>query len=164
MPEHTGIPHVREPAPIGMGRGVAGEFTESAHPALAFSWTSTDSFPDVLERVRHDLTGRGYGILATIRVDEILNEKVGARLNPIAILDVCAPRHAFRALEISTNALFILPCKVILTESPGRVRVALARPTSLVGAFLPIPELGRLADEVERELATILERATSRAD
>ena len=164
VPDHTGIPHAREPAPIGSARAAAGEFTAPAHPTLAYSWSSAEPFAIVLERVRHELSAHGYGILATIRVDEILNQKVGATLGPIAILDVCAPHHARTALEISTNARFILPCKVIVTESPGRTRVALARPTAFVTSFLPIPELSRLAEQVETELASILERATVRTD
>jgi len=91
-------------------------------------------------------------VLSTIRVHEILREKLGSRVAPVILLDVCSPRHALAALSASREVATLLPCKIAVSEEGGRTQIALQRPTVVLGAFLPLPALQELGDQVEGEL------------
>lgn len=126
---------------------------------LAYTWRGSGSFDRVLERLQNTLPRHRFGVLATLRIDTILREKIGARTEPLAILEVCSPVHAHQALELSRDAALFLPCKVVVSRDGSRVRVALLRPSVSVATFLPLPQLEGLARQVEEELRTALEAA-----
>ncbi len=114
-----------------------------------------------LEKLTRALQARGFGILATLRVHEILKEKTGTEIPPLVILDVCAPRYALRALTVHRGSALVLPCKIVLTQEPGRLMVVLQRPTVVLDRLFPEPALRHLGIEVEQELAEAITAATA---
>lgn len=114
-------------------------------------------------RLAEELKARGFGVLSTIRVHEILHEKLGARIDPLVLFDVCSPRHALEALRITRGVATLLPCKVALSEEAGQTRLILQRPALLLAELLPHPELRRLGDEVERLLTAAVDAAAAPA-
>lgn len=115
-----------------------------------------------LEKLTQALQARGFGILATLRVHEILKEKTGTEIPPLLILDVCAPRFALRALTIDRGSALVLPCKIVLAREHGRLMVALQRPTVVIDRLYPAPALRALGTEVEQELVGAIEDVTGR--
>lgn len=107
---------------------------------------------EVLGRLEAELKRRGFGVLSTIRVHDVLREKLGASVAPVILLDVCSPRHALAALSSSRDVAPLLPCKLVVSEEGGPTQVTLQRPTIVLGAFLPLPALRGLGIEVEAEL------------
>ncbi|MDE1821388.1 MAG: DUF302 domain-containing protein [Euryarchaeota archaeon] len=105
------------------------------------------------------LKAEGFGILATLRVHDTLQEKLGAVIDPIVILDVCSPRQAKRALEISRDAAWLLPCKIVVSLEKGKTRISLVRPTTLIRSLMPSKEFESLAEEVEVGLQNAVKAA-----
>lgn len=118
-------------------------------PGLAYVRETAETVERAVETVTAELKRRGFGVLATLPVHAILKEKIDATIEPMVILEVCSPRHAERALSASRDAGLLLPCKVVVSREEGRTRVTVARPKVLLGAFLPIPSLQPLGDEVD---------------
>ncbi|MHB1435678.1 MAG: DUF302 domain-containing protein [Thermoplasmata archaeon] len=116
-----------------------------------------------LEKLTRALQARGFGILATLRVHEILKEKTGTEIPPLIILDVCAPRFALRALTVDRGSALVLPCKIVLAREQGRLTVVLQRPTVVLDRLYPEPALRELGTEVEQELVAAIEAATGPA-
>ncbi len=103
-------------------------------------------------RVSAELAARGFGVLATLRVHEILREKTGTEIAPVVILDVCSPRHALAALQRRRDAALLLPCKIVVSREGRVTRITLQRPTVALARLLPAPELGDVGAETERIL------------
>ncbi len=128
---------------------------------VAFSRPFPGGVEEALDRLGPELKQRGFGTLATLRVHDILKEKIGAEVDPLVILDVCSPREAYRALTIDRGAALLLPCKVIVSREKGATQVTLLRPSVAVQRLLPTPELERLGEDVERSLRDAIEAATT---
>lgn len=131
----------------------------SAGVDLAYVQATHDGVEEAVERVQTELKRRGFGVLANLPVHAIIKEKTGASIDPIVILEVCSPPHALRALETSPSAALLLPCKIVVSREAGTTRLALARPTVLLGKFLPVEGLAALGAEVERQLTEALDAA-----
>lgn len=107
---------------------------------------------EAVARLEQELKSRGFGILANLRVHDLLKEKIGAAIEPVVLLDVCSPRMADKALKASRDVALLLPCKIVVSREEGHTRVALLRPTSAMGLMSPPPALLALAEEVETQL------------
>ncbi len=103
----------------------------------------------VVERLGAELKDRGFGVLATLRIHDILQEKIGKRVDPLVILEVCSPTHAFRGISSDRAVATLLPCKIVVGAQGTGSRIFLQRPTTLIRTFLADPPLRELADEVE---------------
>ncbi len=119
---------------------------------LAYSRLVAGSVTEAAERLGAELRGRGFGVLASFPIHEILREKVGAEIEPLVILEVCSPRDAQRALAVSREASLLLPCKIVVGRESGATRVSLQRPTVAVRSLMPGEALERLSEDVERSL------------
>ncbi len=131
---------------------------------MELGWHRESPFDEstTLERLTQALQARGFGILATLRVHEILKDKTGTDIPPLIILDVCAPRFALRALTVDRGSALVLPCKIVVGREQGLLRVTLQRPTVVIDRLYPAPALEALGREVEQELVAAIEAATAR--
>lgn len=124
---------------------------------LAYSRSFAGTVDQAIDRLGAELKQRGFGVLGTVRVHEILKEKLGATVDPLVLLDVCSPVHADRALSVSREVALLLPCKVVVSREGGSTQLSLQRPTVLLRAFFPNPALEPLGAEVERALRDAIE-------
>jgi uncharacterized protein (DUF302 family) len=126
---------------------------------LAYVLETHDGVEEAVERLQTELKLRGFGVLAHLPVHAILKEKTGTSIDPLVILEVCSPPHALRAIEASRSAGLLLPCKIVVSREAGTTRLSLARPTVLLGQFLPVEGLEALGVEVERQLTEAMDAA-----
>lgn len=117
------------------------------------------------DAVMADLTARlkahGFGVLTDIDVQSTLKSKIGAEIGKYRILGACNPRFAHEALKIEDKLGVLLPCNVIVRETPDRkVEVASVDPvaamerTGNVALRSTAEEVRRLLSEVVSQLAT----------
>ncbi len=132
-------------------------------PDLAYERKAAGGVDEAVARVTAALKSRGFGVLANLRIHEILAEKTGAKIDPLVILEVCSPPHAERALAVDRKSALLLPCKVVVSHEHGATRIALQRPSTLLGSFLPEPGLTALGAEVERTLQQAVDEAAGSA-
>ena len=109
-------------------------------------------FDAVVADVTARLKEQGFGLLTDIDVQSTLKAKIGADTAKYRILGACNPRFAHQALQIEDKLGVLLPCNVIVRETPDRkVEVASIDP---VAAMEPTgnPALRSTAEEVRRLL------------
>ncbi len=133
---------------------------ENNHENLGYEVVLEASFDDALEQVTSALKKEGFGVLTKIDVKAILKEKLGEDFRSFAILGVCNPSLAHRALSANSVVGLMLPCNVTVEANPaGGCLVMIANPEAMLS-------MGTLADnknlaEVALEARQRLERVAS---
>ena len=117
-----------------------------------FSKTVDMPFATAVNHVTNKLANKGFGVLTSIDVQQVMKAKLGADFKPYVILGACNPHFAWRALQAEDKIGTMLPCNVIVTEiSPGTVEVAAVDPVASMGA-IDNPGLAGIANDVRRLL------------
>ena len=91
--------------------------------AYYFSTIVEGPFDDVLTRVREALKTEGFGVVSEIDVQKTLREKIGVEFRPYLILGACNPSLAHEALLLEDKVGTMLPCNVVVQQSPGGIEV-----------------------------------------
>ena len=114
-------------------------------------------FDAVVAAVIARLKAHGFGVLTDIDVQATLKGKIGADMPKYRILGACNPALAHAALQQETRLGVLLPCNVIVRETPEhRVEVASVDPvTSLERTGNE--SLRETAEKVRGELAAVIE-------
>lgn len=109
-------------------------------------------FATAINHVINKLANKGFGVLTSIDVQQVMKAKLGADFKPYVILGACNPHFAWRALQADDKVGTLLPCNVIVTEvGPGKVEVAAVDPVASMGA-IDNRELAQAANDVRRLL------------
>jgi uncharacterized protein (DUF302 family) len=114
-------------------------------------------FEQAVGRVIERLQDEGFGVLTDIDVQATLKSKIGAQIPKYRILGACNPALAHEALAIESKLGIMLPCNVVVRETPdGKVEVASVDPVVAMertgNSALAAP-----AHEVRRRLARVVE-------
>lgn len=113
-------------------------------------------FDAVLLDVTARLKEQGFGLLTDIDVQATLKSKIGADIGQYRILGACNPRFAYEALKIENKLGVLLPCNVIVRETPDQqVEVASVDPVAAMERT-GNPALAATAEEVRRLLSKAL--------
>jgi len=111
---------------------------------------------DVLSRVREALKAEGFGVISEIDVQKTLREKIGVEFRPYLVLGACNPSLAYEALLLEDKVGTMLPCNVVVQQSPGGIEVAAIDPASSMQA-IKNDELGEKAQLVAGKLKRVIE-------
>jgi uncharacterized protein (DUF302 family) len=123
-----------------------------------FSKILDTTFEDAIVRVTDELKKDGFGILTEIDVRETLKKKLDVDFRPYRILGACNPPFAHQALEAEDKIGLMLPCNVIVQETPdGRIEVAAVDPVASMQA-IENEGLGGVAVQVQTMLRNVIER------
>lgn len=103
------------------------------------------SFEDALERVTEALSEAGFGVLTEIDVKATLKEKLDEEFKSYRILGACNPNLAHRALTADDNIGLLLPCNVVVAETPEGSEVSFLSPVSMLSVagndrIMPVAE------------------------
>lgn len=117
-----------------------------------FSKTVAMPFATAISHVTNKLASKGFGVLTSIDVKQVMKAKLGADFKPYVILGACNPHLAWRALQAEDKIGTMLPCNVVVMElGPGQVEIAAVDPVASMGA-IGNPALAQVAHEVRRLL------------
>lgn len=106
------------------------------------------AFPGVAARHK-------FGVLGTHNLKQKMNEKGVPFERDCLVFEVCNPQQAKKVLEGNMGISTALPCRVSVYQESGKTKIATIKPTALLAMF-PAEGLQSVADEVERELLTIM--------
>jgi uncharacterized protein (DUF302 family) len=121
-----------------------------------FSKTVKVSFEDAISLVTDELKKEGFGILTEIDVKATLKKKLDVDFRNYRILGACNPPFAYQALQAEDKIGTMLPCNVIVQESPdGQVEVAAVDPIASMKA-VENPKLGDVAEQVRDKLKKVV--------
>ncbi len=127
----------------------------------AFETTVDEPIEEAELAVRQALLEEGFGVLTEIDVAATLEAKLGVQRAPLKILGACNPSFAHRALEVDRSLALLLPCNVVLEESPtGRTLVSIADPRTMLA--LGDPRTAEGSSALGEEAAAALRRAIDR--
>lgn len=122
-----------------------------------FSKIVNDPFEVAIERVTEALADQGFGVLTTIDVSGTLKKKLDVDFQRYTILGACNPGYAHKALQAEDKIGTMLPCNVIVQETPdGKVEVAAIDPMASMMA-IENASLGGIASEVRSKLESVID-------
>jgi uncharacterized protein (DUF302 family) len=116
------------------------------------------SFEKAVARVTEELKKEGFGILTEIDVKETLKKKLNVDFRKYTILGACNPPFAYQALKAEEKIGLMLPCNVVVRETPdGKIEVSAIDP---VASMLAIknPGLQEVAEQVRAKLKKVIDQ------
>jgi len=114
------------------------------------------TFDQAVTRVTEELKKEGFGVLTEIDVKETLKKKIDADVRPYKILGACNPTFAYQALQAEDKIGIMLPCNVIVQETPEGIEVSAVDPIVSMAA-VDNPNLGDVAKQVQTKLKKVIE-------
>jgi uncharacterized protein (DUF302 family) len=98
----------------------------SANQFMIQETVSPLSFEDTVEAVKTTVTGKGWQLPKIYRLDKTM-EKHGFKVNPVAVLELCHPEHAYKILARDDSLLVtpFMPCRIsVYRRDNGQVVIA----------------------------------------
>ena len=115
-----------------------------------------------LDRLAADLeaavTRHKFGVIGVLDLKKKMAEKGVTFDAECRIFDVCNPNRAKEVLEKNLEVSTALPCRISLFQEKGKAKLAMIKPTALIGLFTS-PELKDMAAGVEAELIEMMDEA-----
>lgn len=112
-------------------------------------------YDEAVTRVTGALKAEGFGVLTTIDVKETMKQKLGVDFRRYVILGACNPQLAHRALTAEPGVGLLLPCNVVVSESPEGAVVQMVKPQAMLGV-VDRKELQPIAEEADAGLRRAL--------
>ncbi len=131
---------------------------------ISYGYTRTLAgvgYEEAVARVTEALKKEGFGVLTTIDVKETLKQKLGVDFQRYIILGACNPQLAHRALSIEPGVGLLLPCNVVVSESPQGAVVQVVKPEAMLGV-IQRKEIMPIAEEADVRLRRALEQLGTR--
>jgi uncharacterized protein (DUF302 family) len=120
--------------------------------------TVSKEFDAAVTDVTASLKEQGFGVLTDIDVQSTIKSKLQADMPKYRILGACNPRLAFEALNTEERLGVLLPCNVIVRETPDhRVEVAAVDPVAAMERT-GNPALRATAERVRQLLSAAIAR------
>jgi uncharacterized protein (DUF302 family) len=110
---------------------------------------------DLEEAVRRN----GFGVLHQYDLKKTLAGKGVELPHECRILDVCNPQQAARVLTADMGMNVALPCRISVYEEGGQTRIGMVKPTAMLASLSDSLELRRVAEDVERAIARMIDSA-----
>lgn len=122
-----------------------------------FARTLDVSFNEAVRRATEALQKEGFGVLTEIDVAATLKKKLDVDFRPYLILGACNPGLAHKALLAEDKIGAMLPCNVIVRETPdGKAEVAAVDPVASMSA-VENDALDEIASEVRGRLNRVID-------
>jgi uncharacterized protein (DUF302 family) len=121
------------------------------------------SFAEAVVAVRRAVEQAKWGILGAYDLSEIMTAKGFPQTEQFKSLDICAPAHAASMVKANQLTALCMPCSVLVFTEGGATKLAAMQPGAVMPQLFPeaAATLGSLPQEVDRELAAILETAAN---
>ena len=121
-----------------------------------FSKTLRGGFDDAVRRATEALKKEGFGIITEIDVRDTFKKKLGVEFRGYRILGACNPALAHEALNLEDKIGTMLPCNVVVQETPDhKVEVVAIDPVASMMA-IDNPALRTTAEEVRERLRRVI--------
>lgn len=116
------------------------------------------SMEEAIQSLEENLKKEGFGVLWQFDIKDTLQKK-GLDFNqPYQVLEVCSPKEAQRMLTKNQMIGYFLPCKMVVYEDSGKIKIGMPRPTVLV-QMVEDEALNGLAEEIEKKLIACIDRS-----
>jgi uncharacterized protein (DUF302 family) len=120
--------------------------------------TPSEAYDRVMDALEH----AGFSVLAEIDLADLLRRRTDREIEPHFVLEVCRAELASRALDVSSEASLLMPCKIAIWQEGKGAAVGMLPPTRLAQA-LGREHLAAVAAEAEQRLVSVLEAVSRQA-
>lgn len=122
-----------------------------------FGKTLSLPFDEAVAHTTDALKEEGFGIITEIDVKATLKKKIDVDFRNYRILGACNPKLAHEALQVEDKVGTMLPCNVVVQETPdGKVEVAAIDPLASMQA-IDNPRLRQAAEQVRARLKKVVD-------
>ena len=101
-----------------------------------------------------------FGVMQVHNLKETMAKKGVEFSRECLIFEVCQPQHAKKVLDEDMSVSTALPCRISIYEENGKTILATLKPTTLLAMF-NVPQLEKVAQEVEATIVKIMKEAVS---
>ena len=101
----------------------------------------------------------GFGTLHVYNLKETLTSKGFPQSKECYVLEVCNPAQANKVLGLDMRMNVALPCRISVYENEGQTWIGMMRPKAMLVMMSDLPELAKIADEVESTMVKIIDEA-----
>ncbi|MFZ3578321.1 DUF302 domain-containing protein [Virgibacillus sp. DJP39] len=116
------------------------------------------SMEEAVESLEASLMNEQFGVLWKFDIKSKLQEK-GLDFNqPYLVLEVCNPKEAERVLSQNQMVGYFLPCKIVVYEDGGKIKIGLPRPTALI-EMVNDDSLKEFAADIENRLIVCIDQS-----
>jgi uncharacterized protein (DUF302 family) len=117
---------------------------------------TASTFEEAIDKVTSELKKEGFGVLTEIDVKATLKKKLDADFRRYKILGACNPPYAYQALQAEDKIGLMLPCNVIVQETPeGETEVSAIDPIASMQA-VDNPTLEEIAAQIKGKLENVI--------
>jgi uncharacterized protein (DUF302 family) len=113
---------------------------------------------EVASKLEAAASANQFGVLGVHDLKQKMNAKGVEFDTECLIFEVCNPGKAKTVLQSNMAISTVLPCRISVYEEAGKVKVAMLKPTAMLGLF-DQPELANMAREVEETMERIIAAA-----
>lgn len=113
---------------------------------------------EAIRSLEKNLKSEGFGVLWQFDIKDTLQKK-GLNFNqPYQVLEVCSPKEAQYMLTKNHMVGYFLPCKMVVYEDSGKVKIGMPRPTVLV-EMVEDESIKEKAAEIENKLVVCMDKS-----
>lgn len=123
----------------------------------------SDSYADVVPRVKEALAKQGFGVLTEIDIQATIKAKLDADVEEFVILGACNPPLAKQALDLDRHIAVFLPCNVVVRATDDGTVVEAVDPETMVqvtGTQALAPVATEAALRLRAAIAELADEAT----
>jgi len=125
---------------------------------IKYEVITNKSFDDAVSSVIKSLEEQKFGVLWKLNFKDKLKEKEIDFESNFMILEVCNPQRAKEVLSKHIEAGYFLPCKIVVYEDNGSVKIGMLKPETLI-EMLNFEDLTEIAKEVQNTMITAITNA-----
>ncbi|NPA41358.1 MAG: DUF302 domain-containing protein [Aquificae bacterium] len=119
---------------------------------------SNKSVNEVRSKLEEVAKSKGFGVMSTHEVTNILENK-GHPINyGCVIVEICQPKAASQVLSKNPYISTAMPCRVAIFEKDGKTVLSTIAPTQMLEMFNE-PDLKDVAQEIENLVKEIMEES-----
>ena len=122
---------------------------------IKYEVITNKSFDEAVSSVITNLEEQKFGVLWKLNFKDKLKEKEIDFESNFMILEVCNPQKAKEVLSKHIDAGYFLPCKVVVYEESGSVKIGMLNPEILM-EMLNFEDLTEIAKEVQNMMITAI--------
>lgn len=113
---------------------------------------------EAIQSLEENLKTEGFGVLWQFDIKDTLQKK-GLDFNqPYQVLEVCSPKEAHHMLTQNQMVGYFLPCKMVVYEDSGKIKIGMPRPTVLV-EMVEDESIIEKAAEIENKLIDCMDQS-----
>ena len=127
---------------------------------MLFKLSTNKTVSETAAAVQAAVEANHFGVMQVHNLKETMAKKGVEFAHECLIFEVCQPQQAKKVLDQNMSVSTALPCRISVYEENGRTVLATLKPTTLLALF-NVPQLEKVAQEVEDTIVKIMREATS---